>query len=195
MNFSKMDCMICRQMDHHTARRNLAMNALQMILIIAVINISYVSLFTMRIILMMKSYVVLASALSMLEVLTYLIGLNIVLGNIDKPLNIAAYCIGWGLGVWTGSKIEAKLALGYVTLQAVVDRNERQLVDSLRARGFGVTNWIADGKDGPRLVMQVLAKRSNEKKLMDAFQELAPRAFIISYEPKYFKGGFWTKRL
>lgn len=67
------------------------MNAWEMILTIAAINITYVSLFTMRIILMMKSYVALASALSMIEVFTYLIGLNIVLDNIHQPLNLATY--------------------------------------------------------------------------------------------------------
>lgn len=165
------------------------------ILIIVAINIAYVSLFTMRIILMMKAQTALATLLSMLEVFVYLMGLNIVLGQMGSPWNIAAYCIGWGLGVWTGSKIEEKLALGYVTLQAVVNSNETELPVQLRQRGFGVTNWVAEGKDGPRLVMQVLAKRSNEKKLLTAFEELAPKAFIISYEPKFFRGGFWTKRL
>ncbi len=171
------------------------MDVARMMLIIFVINIVYVSLFTMRIILVMKSQQLLAALLSMVEVLIYLIGLNIVLQNIDNPYNLLAYCIGYGTGVWLGGKIEEWLALGYVTLQIVVDHEESKLPGILREKGFGVTSWVAEGKDGMRLVMQVLAKRSNEAKLIRKIQDISPKAFVISYEPRFFRGGFWTKRL
>lgn len=159
------------------------------------LNIAYVAFFTLRMILVIKGRRVLASFLSMLEVFVYLIGLTIVLNNLDKPINIAAYCIGWGAGVYLGSKIEEYLALGYVTVQVIVDSVEIELPIALRERGYGVTSWIADGRDGKRLVMQILAKRSHERKLIEVIKDLSPRAFVISYEPKSFKGGFWVKRL
>nr|WP_026021577.1 DUF2179 domain-containing protein [Paenibacillus senegalensis] len=165
------------------------------ILTIIVINIIYVSLSTVRLILVMKARRVLATFISMVEVFVYLMGLTIVLNNIDNPLNIVAYCVGWGSGVWLGIKIEEWMALGYSILQIVVDSGSTSLAVTLRERGFGVTSWLAEGKDGPRLVMQVLAKRANEKKLLKSINELAPKAFVISYEPRYFRGGFWTKRL
>lgn len=171
------------------------MSVLSMIITIIVINIVYVSLSTIRLILVMKARRVLATFISMVEVFIYLMGLTIVLNNIDNPLNIVAYCVGWGSGVWLGMKIEEWMALGYSILQIVVDSGSTSLAVTLRDRGFGVTSWLAEGKDGPRLVMQVLAKRANEKKLLKSINELAPKAFVISYEPRYFRGGFWTKRL
>lgn len=165
------------------------------LLTIIIINIVYVSLFTVRIILVMKSRRLLASLISMLEVFIYLMGLNIVLNNIDQPLNLIAYCVGWGSGVWLGIRIEEWLALGYSTVQIVVNSAETSLPARLRDKGYGVTSWTAEGRDGPRLVMQVLAKRSNEKKLLQYIQEFAPKAFVVSYEPRFFRGGFWTKRL
>lgn len=166
-----------------------------MILTIIVINIVYVSLFTIRLIFVMKGQRLLASILSTVEVFTYLMGLNIALANIDKPLNLIAYCLGWGSGVYLGSKIEEWLALGYVTFQIVVDSSESNLPETLRQKGFGVTSWLAQGREGGRLTMLVLVKRSNEKKLLKTVEELAPRAFLISYDPRYFRGGFWAKRL
>lgn len=166
-----------------------------LVLTIILINVVYVSLFTLRMIFVIKGQKFLASLLSMAEVFIYLMGLNIVLQNLDKPLNIAAYCAGFGLGVYIGSRIEEYLALGYVTVQVIVDSLESDLPLKLREYGYGVTSWPADGKDGKRLVMQVLAKRSNEHQLMDILSALSPKAFIISYEPKKFKGGFWVKRL
>lgn len=171
------------------------MDGLSIIFIIIVINLAYVSMFTVRLIFVMKGYRMMASLLSMVEVFIYLLGLTIVLDNIDKPINLLAYCLGWGGGVYLGTKIEEWLALGYVTLQIVVDTDSSRVPITLRERGFGVTSWLADGKDGQRVVMQVLAKRSHEKKLFKTIHDIAPKAFVISYEPRFLKGGFWTKRL
>jgi uncharacterized protein YebE (UPF0316 family) len=171
------------------------MTGVSMILTIVVINVVYVSLFTIRLLFVMKGQNILASLLSIVEVYTYLIGLNIVLENIDEVQNLIAYCLGWGSGVYLGSKIEQWLALGYITVQIVIDKQGENIPILLRKRGFGVTSWLADGRDGNRIVMQVLAKRTNEKKLLNTIEEMVPKAFVISYEPRYFRGGFWTKRL
>ena len=171
------------------------MSAIHIVLTIIAINIVYVSLFTVRIIFVMKGRRVVASFLSMIEVFTYLMGLNIVLSNIHNPVNIAAYCVGWGSGVFLGSKIEEWLALGYVTLQIVVEHDRGNLPQRLRECGYGVTSWMAEGRDGQRLSMLVLAKRSNEKRLIQTIEQIAPKAFVISFDPRYFRGGFWTKRL
>jgi uncharacterized protein YebE (UPF0316 family) len=171
------------------------MSILETVLFIMVMNIIYVSLATVRIILVMKARRFLASFISMFEVFVYLMALTIVLSNIKEPLNLAAYCIGWGIGVWLGIKIEEWIALGYYILQIVVDYESTILTEVLREKGFGVTSWLAEGRDGPRVMMQVLAKRNQEKRLMQLIHEIAPKAFVISYEPRTFRGGFWTKRL
>lgn len=167
----------------------------EFILIIIGINVLYVSFFTLRMLMVIKGYRVLASILAMVEVFVYLKGLELVLDNLDNPINLAAYCIGWGMGVFIGSKIEEYLAMGYVTLQVVVDSLDLDVPIKLRELGFGVTSWVAEGRDGHRLMMQVLTKRSNEKKLWKLINEIAPKAFVISFEPKHLKGGFWVKRL
>jgi uncharacterized protein YebE (UPF0316 family) len=168
---------------------------LTFVLIIIVINVVYVSLFTLRMILTIKGQKALASVLSIMEVFVYLMGLTIVLDSLDNPWNVAAYCLGYGMGVYMGGRIEEHLALGYSQVQVIVDSFESELPIKLRALGYGVTSWAADGKDGKRLMMQVLVKRSNEKLLMRQLNDLSPKAFIVSYEPKFFKGGFWTRRI
>ncbi|WJH36542.1 DUF2179 domain-containing protein [Paenibacillus sp. CC-CFT747] len=160
---------------------------------IMAINIVYVSAFTLRLILMIKGRKGVASVLAMVEVFIYLIGLNLVLSNVSNPYNMAAYCVGFGLGVYLGSRIEEYLALGYLVVQVIVDSLQFELPQKLRDKGYGVTSWTADGRDGKRLVLQVLVKRTNEKRLMELLKVLSPQAFVISHEPKQFKGGFWVK--
>lgn len=165
------------------------------ILIIIGINVLYVSLFTLRVMIVIKGYRVIASVLSMAEVFVYLMGLTIVLDNLDKPLNIAAYCFGWGLGVYVGSKIESYLALGYIVMEVIVEPLNSNLPNEVRSHGYGVTAWFADGKEGKRLMMKILAKRNREEKLKKLIMSFSPNAFIISYEPTHFNGGFLLKRL
>ena len=168
---------------------------MKLILIIMGINVVYVSMYTLRMIFVIKGQRILAAILSVAEIFIYMTGLGIVLKNLDNQWNLAAYCLGFGLGVYIGSRIEEYLALGYVTVQVTVDCEEAEIPSKLREYGYGVTSWLADGKDGQRVMMQVLAKRSNERKLIDILDKLCPKAFVVSFEPKNFKGGFWTKRM
>lgn len=171
------------------------MNPTFIVLSILGINIAYVTCFTLRLILLIKGRRGAASALAMIEVFIYLAGLQLVLDNLTSPLYMAAYCIGFGIGVYTGSRIEERLALGYSVVQVITESLNSKLADQLRQHGYGVTSWQAEGRNGQRLVMQVLVKRSNEKKLLKRIEVEAPRAFIISHEPRHFRGGFWAKML
>lgn len=168
---------------------------LQTIILIIIINVIYMTLTTLRMILVIKGYTKTASGLSMLEVFIYLIGLTMVLDEISNPWNMAAYCFGWGLGVFVGSLIERRLALGYVMFEIIVEETEIQVVPLLREKGYGVTSWMADGKNGRKICMTVIAKRKNEKKLRHTILEMSPRAFIVSYEPNKLNGGFLTKQM
>ncbi len=170
------------------------MNLLEMLLLIIIINIVYMTLVTLRMILVIKGYRIVASLMSVAEVFIYLMGLKIVLDNLDRPLNILAYCVGWGLGVYSGGLIESKLALGYMIFDVIVDREQQGLVSKLRDEGFGVTAWIGNGKDGERLCLKVIAKRKEERYFRDCITKIAPSAFVVSYEPNILNGGFFLKR-
>ncbi|KIL48143.1 membrane protein [Jeotgalibacillus soli] len=168
-------------------------SGLVMMAIIFVINIFYVSFFTMRMILTLKGYRYIAAAVSMVEVVIYVVGLGLVLDNLNEIQNLAAYAVGYGLGVIIGMKIEEKLALGYITVNVIVMDNGINLPKQLREKGYGVTDWAANGLEGDRMAMQILTPRKYELKLYQMIKEMDPKAFIIAYEPKTIHGGFWVK--
>ncbi|TLS34963.1 DUF2179 domain-containing protein [Pseudalkalibacillus caeni] len=170
-------------------------NGFVMVSIILLINIVYVSFFTIRMILTLKGQRYLAAFISMIEVVIYVIGLGLVLDNLNEIQNLIAYAVGYGLGVIVGMKIEEKLALGYITVNAITTRLEAGIPNKLREKGYGVTNYLAHGREGERMVMQILTSRKSERNLYDAIQELDPKAFVISYEPRTFQGGFWVKTI
>ncbi len=170
-------------------------NGLILIAIILIINIVYVTFFTLRMILTLKNQRYLAAGVSVFEVLIYVIGLGIVLENLNQIQNLIAYAVGYGIGVIVGMKIEEKLALGYITVNVITKDFDSNIPNALRDKGYGVTNWMADGREGPRLMMEILTSRKSEHNLYNSVKALDPKAFIISHEPKAFYGGFWVKSI
>ncbi len=170
------------------------MKVLIFFFIILTIQIVYVSFFTLRMIFTLKGKKYLAASISVVEVSVYITGLSIVLDRLNNPINLLAYSLGYGLGVLVGTKLEERLALGYVTVQVITQFIDGQLPKALRDKGYGVTSWFANGKDGDRLVLYVLTKRKNQHNLFNLINELDPKAFIMSHEPTFFHGGFWAKK-
>lgn len=168
-------------------------NSIVVVCIILIINIVYVSFFTIRMILTLKGQRYLAAAISMIEVVIYVLGLGLVLDNLNHIQNLIAYAVGYGVGVVVGMKIEEKLALGYITVNVITKQYDRDLPRIIRDQGFGVTNWLTHGRNGDGMAMQILTPRKAELKLYEVIKELDPKAFIIAYEPKTIHGGFWVK--
>ena len=165
---------------------------MEVLLTIVGIQILYVSFFTIRMILMLKGMRTVASLLSMAEVAIYVTGLSMVLDRLSDPVNLLVYCLGYGLGVIIGSKIEERMALGYLTVQIITDSVHVDLPQQLRGKGYGVTVWHGEGRDGPRLMMHVLTKRKNHRNLMAFLEQADNKAFVIAHEPTHFRGGFWA---
>lgn len=170
-------------------------HALGMVVIILIINIVYVSFFTIRMILTLKGRKYLAALVSMFEVVFYVLGLGLVLDNMDAIQNVIAYAVGFATGVIVGMKIEEKLALGYITVNVISSNPNLDFTRKLRDEGYGVTSWISYGMEGDRLSMQILTPRKYEIILYETIKDIDPKAFIISYEPTQINGGFWLKQV
>ena len=168
-------------------------SAILMVLIIFGINIVYVTFFTLRMILTLKGYRYIAALISVVEILIYIVGLGLVLDNLNEIQNLIAYALGYGTGVIIGTKIEEKMALGYIMVNAISTDTNTNLPAILREEGYGVTDWQANGLDGNRQALQILTPRKYELKLYAKLKEIDPKIFIIAYEPKTIHGGFWVK--
>jgi len=162
---------------------------------IFVINLVYVTLSTLRMMLTLKNYTLSASIISMAEIIIWVFGLGLVMENLDNIINVIMYALGFGVGIYVGSKIEDRLALGYILAEAIIPDKGWEIAEKVREQGYGVTITEAHGRAGNRYVLEILTPRRNERSLYSLIDEIAPKAFVISHEPKYVSGGFWTTRL
>lgn len=166
-----------------------------MVLIILAINIVYVSLLTMRTMFILKGKRYLASAISAVEAFVFVLGIGLVIDNLDEIQNLFAYAAGFALGILLGTKIEERLALGYVTVKVISKETDYPFAQTLRKKGFGVTSWIGEGRGGKRLVMDILTSRKDQQDLYKYILAYDPGAFVVSHEPQHFRGGFWVDSL
>ncbi|WP_163653768.1 DUF2179 domain-containing protein [Listeria sp. PSOL-1] len=170
-------------------------NPIIVVLTIFCINILYVALSTIRLLLTMKGYRYLAAFASIFEMIIYVVALSLVLDNLNNVYNIIAYAVGFGVGLFIGMKIEERLALGYITVNVITKDYNLDLPNQIRSSGYGVTSWLANGRDGERMMLEILTPRKNERKLYKEIIAIDERAFIVSSEPKQIYGGFWIKQI
>ncbi len=148
-----------------------------MLVLIFIINFAYITLNTVRFLLVMRGYRYFAAFASVIEITIYVLGLSLVLNRLNNPINLVVY------------------ALGYTMISVILPDPKSSLPGVLRENGFGVTQHAAYGLEGERLELEILAPRKNERRLYGLIKDAAPNAFVIAYEPRYISGGFWLKRV
>lgn len=162
---------------------------------IMALQITYVSMLSIRFILMVKGIRYIAALMSAVEIGIYVIGFKLVIDNLDNPLNLLVYCLSYGVGVLLGVKIEERLAIGYITVQIITKTEFEELAALLRGKGYGVTRWAGDGREGKRWVLNIVLPRKLQQQLYRDVLAEDPNCFIVSYEPKAFHGGFLARRM
>ena len=153
-----------------------------------------VSLGTIRMILVIRGDRVPAALIGFVEIMVYTVALGLVVGSLNNPVKLVVFCFGFALGILLGSIIEEKLALGYRGIQVTIDAEEYGIVEELREEGFPVTTWQANGKSGPKLMLNIIVKRDTAKAVVDHIYKRCPHAFVVMMEPKKFSGGYIKKK-
>lgn len=160
------------------------------LLLIILIQLLYVPMLTLRTISMVKNLKIMTSLFGFLEALIYIFGLAIVLSGEQSVIEMIVYALGFALGLIVGIFVEQKLAIGYTSMHVNITHNNDEMLEELRSKGFGVTVFSGRGKFGDRNKLEILTKRKREGELIKIVYKHEAQAFIMSYEPKMFRGGF-----
>lgn len=160
------------------------------IVLILILQLMYVPMLALRTISMVKKLKILTAFFGFLESIIYVFGLAIVLTGDQTLVGMLVYALGFSLGLIVGIKVENKIAIGYMSLAVNIKHKNQELIDALRERGYGVTVFDGEGRDGTRYRLDILTRRSQEPELMKIVEYFEPFAFVLAYEPARFKGGF-----
>ena len=151
-----------------------------------------VTLGTLRVILIAKGYRKQGTILSFIEIMLWVfIASKVLIGMAEAPMKGVVYGLGFSIGVFLGSKIEAWLAFGKIIMQIIVDKNDTiKLENVLRDAGYAVTVLDAHGRDNDKVVLIIVANRKGKEQIFDVVMEVDPKAVIVSNDVSYLRGGY-----
>jgi len=168
----------------------IAVHPVELILIFILKSIE-VAVATLRSILINKGYRREGTLLSFIEVLLWtFIASRVIMGMADAPIKGIMYSLGFSMGVYFGSKIESRIAMGQVLIQAIVSKEQSvTMIGSLRDKGYAVTTMEAEGRDSQKLVLMIFAKRKGKEEIIKEIQKLDETAMIITNDVTNLQGG------
>ena len=147
-------------------------------LLIIIARVTDVSLGTLRMVFVVKNRRTEAVLTGFFEAFIWVYAVGTVASNLDEPVLILAYAIGYALGNFVGLTIERKLALGDQVLR-VFTRNSEEILKQLRDQEYRITTFKGEGRDSPIDMLLVKSSRRKVRKAVALVRELDKSAFFF----------------
>jgi uncharacterized protein YebE (UPF0316 family) len=163
-------------------------------LLIFVLRIVDVSCDTLRVLFAMRGKRVIAAILGFFQALIWIFAVGTAIRYLDSWMHILGYAAGYAMGTFVGITIERLVAYGLTTLRIVSAHGGVEIAESLRERGYGVTEIAGFGRDGGVEIVNCVVHRSHIDEVMEIVDRYDPRAFVTSEEPSILRGGFFAQR-
>jgi uncharacterized protein YebE (UPF0316 family) len=146
-------------------------------LLIFLARILDVTLGTIRIVFVSRGKKLLAPIFGFFEVLIWLLAIGQIMNNLTNVFCYLAYAGGFATGNFVGLYLEEKLAMGTLVVRVIVNKEAAELVEFMRARGYGVTVVDAQGATGRVNLIFMVIKRSEFRKVTGFIREHLPQSF------------------
>ena len=110
----------------------------------------------------------------------------------DNPILLLFYCMGYATGLFLGSTLEGKIALGTSNLQLIAnDKNTGKIVEYLKANGRGYTVFDGHGStDKMNMILIVLPRRDSLRMLKEIRKLCENNVFVVASEVSKYAGGY-----
>ena len=144
-----------------------------------------VSIGTSRIIMVIRGKRLTAAVLGFFEVTTWLIAITAIISRINNWYLVIFYGIGFALGNVVGMFIENIMAIGQQVVRFISPEEGEGIIRTLRNKGFGVTEVVASGREGPVGFGFVIASRKMVPTVISTISGVDPRAVVTIEDVRY----------
>ena len=105
---------------------------------------------------------------------------------------LAFYCLGYATGLFLGSTIESKIALGTSSLQLIADDdNTEKIIEYLKEHDMGYTLFDGYGATGKmNMVFIVLPRRETQKTIKNIRKLCDGKIFAVADDVSKYTGGY-----
>ncbi len=142
---------------------------------------------------MVKGQRLKAAGLGLLECAIWGLVISTIIGTLgDNLFLLAFYCVGYATGLFLGSTIESKIALGTSNLELFAnDENTERIVQYLKENNRGYT--VLDGHGSTEkmnMIFIVLPRREASRVLKDIRRLCDNKVFVVASEVSKYAGGY-----
>ncbi len=137
-----------------------------------------VSIGAIRIVMLVRQERWIAGLLGFFESLTWVVAAGLVFSNLDDPVRMVAFALGFGTGTVLGSTIERRLAVGKAVMRIITPYDSPEVAPALRDAGFGVTVVNAEGLNGEVRLAFTVVPRRRVPEVLEIVRRINPEAFV-----------------
>ena len=162
-------------------------------LIVCCAKIVEISIQSLKTCMMVKGQRLKAAGLGFVECMIWGLVISTIISTLgDNNLLLVFYCFGYAVGLFLGSTIESKIAIGTSNLELIANDESTELITTyLKEKNMGYT--VLDGrgsKDKMNMIFIVLARKETPKVLRDIRKVCDNKVFVVASEVSKYAGGY-----
>lgn len=162
-------------------------------LIVCAAKIIEISIQSLKTCMMVKGERLKAAGLGFLECVIWGLAISTIIGTLGDDLFLLLfYCVGYAIGLFLGSTIENKIALGTSNLELVAnDESTEKITEYLRNNNRGYTVFVGHGSiDKMNMIFVVLPRKEMTKTLKEVRMVSDNKVFVVASEISKYAGGY-----
>ena len=162
-------------------------------LIVCAAKIIEISIQSLKTCMMVKGQRLKAAGLGFVECVIWGLAISTIIGTLgNDPLLLLFYCVGYASGLFIGSTIENKIALGTSNLELIAsDESTEKITEYLRSENRGYTVFAGHGStDKMNMIFIVLPRKETPKVLRDIRKCCDNKVFVVASEVSKYAGGY-----
>lgn len=162
-------------------------------LLVCVAKIVEITIQSLKTCMMVKGQRLKAAGLGFVECMIWGLVISTIISTLGDNLALLLfYCVGYATGLFLGSTIEGKIALGTSNLQLIAnDENTRLIIDYLRQNKRGYTIFSGRGStDRMNMILIVLSRREMKRVLREIRKLCNNRVFVVASDVSKYAGGY-----
>ena len=162
-------------------------------LIVCVAKIVEITIQSLKTCMMVKGQRLKAAGLGFLECAIWGLVISTIIGTLgDNIFLLLFYCVGYATGLFLGSTIEGKIALGTSNLELIAgDDSTQKITEYLKANNKGYTVFEGHGStDKMNMIFIVLPRKETPRVLRDIRRACDNKVFVVASEVSKYAGGY-----
>ena len=161
--------------------------------IVCAAKIIEITIQSLKTCMMVKGQRLKAAGLGFIECTIWGLVISTIIGTLgDNLFLLAFYCVGYATGLFLGSSLESKIALGTSSLQLIAnDVNTARIIEYLKENARGYTVFDGQGStDKMNMILIVLPRRDALPVLKKIRKICQNNDFVVASEVSKYAGGY-----